>query len=466
MQALVWLSLVCTICCVPLQLQFDVTAYDTIQHLKLKFVQCKMAAVRRSNRSTSAATINMRDNSDESDGWEDSDDDQPKTASAGAKRKAPRGEQNTDPNSAPAARKRQRTAAARADLHDLTLLEIVMKHSNSIDNAVKEWIERYRSNRAAAAAELMTLLVKVGGCDAELTEEDVEGGEVDQLAARLTNTVVQEGGVDVLHNNRTGRMLAEHYRVFWDKALRQLAAADLLFDDFELNDKLCRLVTALSISVVRGFRYAATLTAAQLISTWISISAGLTESRELAKFQLDAEEKKKKPSREVVASLKRTVERCHTRVEDLRNFRSVTFTGVFSHRFRDVSDEIRAIVVESIGSWVVVLPTEFLADTYLKYLAWALSDRSALVRGKALAALDRLYSNRWAGHGSVAWLFCRHCWLSHLASLWPVVVNVCVMIAKHRGSTVSSLSKIECEVSIIMSSLFLMVMSYYQRSTR
>lgn len=53
--------------------------------------------------------------------------------------------------------------------------------------------------------------------------------------------------MDVLHNNRTGRLLADHYRVFWDKALRQLAAADLLFDDFELNDKLCRLVTALSM---------------------------------------------------------------------------------------------------------------------------------------------------------------------------------------------------------------------------
>lgn len=59
--------------------------------------------------------------------------------------------------------------------------------------------------------------------------------------------VLQEGGVDVLHNSRAGRMLAEHYRLFWDKALRQLAAADLLFDDFELNDKLCRLVTALSM---------------------------------------------------------------------------------------------------------------------------------------------------------------------------------------------------------------------------
>jgi hypothetical protein len=28
------------------------------------------------------------------------------------------------------------------------------------------------------------------------------------------------------------------------------------------------------------------------------------------------------------------LERTHARVEDLRNFRSITFSGVFSHRFR------------------------------------------------------------------------------------------------------------------------------------
>lgn len=61
---------------------------------------------------------------------------------------------------------------------------------------------------------------------------------------------------------------------------------------------------------------------------------------------------------------------------------------------RDVSDEIRAIVIEAIGSWVVALPSEFLSDSYLKYLAWALSDRAPLVRLAAVKALKELYSNR------------------------------------------------------------------------
>lgn len=39
-------------------------------------------------------------------------------------------------------------------------------------------------------------LLQVGGCDEELTESDVEAGEVDQLSARLTNTVVQVSPCD------------------------------------------------------------------------------------------------------------------------------------------------------------------------------------------------------------------------------------------------------------------------------
>ncbi|WIA41354.1 hypothetical protein OEZ86_004947 [Tetradesmus obliquus] len=354
-----------------------------------------MARAKRA--ATEAKSYKEVDDGDHDDGWDSSDDDQKKTAAAaGTKRRAPKAAERGDQHAAPA-RKRQHTLAANVDLHDLSLLDVILKHSNAIDKAVEEWIERYKDNRAAAAAELMTLLVQVAGCDQEVTEDEVEGGEVDRLASRLCEAVEDEGGVEVLRSARSGRGFAGHYCIFWDRLLRGLAAADLLYDDFELNDKLVRLVTALNISTVRSFRHAATLTASQLVSSWIAVSAGLTKSRELAKFQLDAEEKKKSKGgagmNPAAAALRRTLDRCHARVEDLRNFRSVTFTGVFSHRFRDVDDGIRAIVIESIGCWIAELPTEFLADTYLKYLGWALSDKSPLVRGKAVAAISALYED-------------------------------------------------------------------------
>ncbi len=49
--------------------------------------------------------------------------------------------------------------------------------------------------------------------------------------------------------------------------------------------------------------------------------------------------------------------------------------GVASHRFRDISGEIRAMVISGLGDWIAAHPAAYLHDGYLKYIAWALSDR-------------------------------------------------------------------------------------------
>lgn len=45
---------------------------------------------------------------------------------------------------------------------------------------------------------------------------------------------------------------------------------------------------------------------------------------------------------------------------------------------RDCSEEIRATVIDGIGSWVRLHPSAFLTDQYLKYIAWALSDKASM----------------------------------------------------------------------------------------
>lgn len=51
------------------------------------------------------------------------------------------------------------------------------------------------------------------------------------------------------------------------------------------------------------------------------------------------------------------------------------FRAVTSHRFRDVAEDIRAVVITGVGTWIKLHPAEFLQDNYLKYLGWALSDK-------------------------------------------------------------------------------------------
>ena len=43
-----------------------------------------------------------------------------------------------------------------------------------------------------------------------------------------------------------------------------------------------------------------------------------------------------------------------------------------------MSEEVRGLVIEGIGTWVRLIPDTFMNDSQLKYIAWGLSDK---VRG-------------------------------------------------------------------------------------
>lgn len=51
------------------------------------------------------------------------------------------------------------------------------------------------------------------------------------------------------------------------------------------------------------------------------------------------------------------------------------FKSIISERYRDVAEEVRATVIANIGKWVGSMPEKFLENYYLKFVAWALSDK-------------------------------------------------------------------------------------------
>lgn len=66
------------------------------------------------------------------------------------------------------------------------------------------------------------------------------------------------------------------------------------------------------------------------------------------------------------------------------------YDEVFLVRFRDVDFHIRAACVEFMCEWVVSVPEIFNSPCYLKYIGWALSDKSDVVRRKAVSSCMRL----------------------------------------------------------------------------
>ena len=76
-----------------------------------------------------------------------------------------------------------------------------------------------------------------------------------------------------------------------------------------------------------------------------------------------------------MASFQKVIERSHSQVTSLKASVSNIFQAVSAKRFRDVAPDVRALVIEGIADWTSSLPADFLQDQYLKYVAWALSDR-------------------------------------------------------------------------------------------
>lgn len=254
-------------------------------------------------------------------------------------------------------------------------------------------MQRYLSDATAATAELLTLLAVASGCEEEtVTAEQVEEGEADQLVAKISDALVKYGGHDPFHaRGRELRSFQPHFVAFWSSLLDELQLAERLFDE-TLCDRLSDVLIAMSCNAVRSLRFTATLTASRLLAAWCSALAGLQEARATMQSQLEAEEKKGgKAVQERVKQLRRELERCHRRVQDANSHVNNLFQAVFAVRYRDVCPEIRAFVIQGYGAGMTCLPGTLLVDQYLKYPAWALSDRDPLVRSAALDVLLGLY---------------------------------------------------------------------------
>uniref|UniRef100_A0A7S3VIM3 SCD domain-containing protein n=1 Tax=Dunaliella tertiolecta TaxID=3047 RepID=A0A7S3VIM3_DUNTE len=297
----------------------------------------------------------------------------------------------------PAAPRRKKTAAA---VEDPSLLELLVKHPEEAGNAAKAWVFRYFEDQTLATAELLTLLVQAAGVSHIVSHDEVEEGDADELASRLRAMVMEDGGFEPFSNKRTARGMRAGFPAFWLALIEELHGAERLVspttgntDDFAL-EKLKDLAVALSLQVVRPFRLAATLCAAQLVSSMVGVRKQLQEALAQVIQQRDAEQKKGgRANKATLTSLQRQVDSYHRRDDSINAWVDSLIKSVFAVRFRDVAPSIRALVISSFGQWIMIGPASFLSDAYLKYLGWALSDRDASVRFAAISALKGLYTN-------------------------------------------------------------------------
>jgi cohesin complex subunit SA-1/2 len=80
-------------------------------------------------------------------------------------------------------------------------------------------------------------------------------------------------------------------------------------------------------------------------------------------------------------------------VEEVKEMIQQLVTSVFTHRYRDVKPEIRAMCMTEMGEWMDKNRFAFVRDEYLRYLGWCLHDSSADVRLCVTQSLITVYSN-------------------------------------------------------------------------
>ena len=259
-----------------------------------------------------------------------------------------------------------------------------------------EWRARYNASEIAAVAEIYSLLCKAAGCTTGVSAMELQRSDCLTIMNRIVNDMASGNlfGEDPLSKrSQDFKGFRENFLEFIDKCVRNTSEGEELYDG-TLFASLAEIVATCASSKARPLRMAATLMALQIITSLITVVNNLQKARDLKQNQMDNELKKKTVAADLVKSLQRAIDNAQEQIELVEGYMNEMFTKVYTHRFRDCDEHIRAECMKAMGKWMFKHQLVFLTDFYLKYLGWSLNDKSAAVRLEVLFALKNLASSQ------------------------------------------------------------------------
>jgi len=133
----------------------------------------------------------------------------------------------------------------------------------------------------------------------------------------------------------------------------------------------------------------------KLMSALVDVALNVSINLENTQRQYDAEQLKgtKNRASDRLEQLMTRRKELEENTEEIKNMLTYMFKAVFVHRYRDTLPEIRSICMYEIGQWMKKYHTNFLDDTYLKYIGWTIHDKVGDVRLKCLQTLQPLYGS-------------------------------------------------------------------------
>ena len=166
---------------------------------------------------------------------------------------------------------------------------------------------------------------------------------------------------------------------------------DLLYNDPTLMENIARWVASMSSSTLRPFRHTATTVALSMEVSLVDVAKKLDDRITKLTQQLNAEKGKKGKNKERLAAIQKDLNAGEQSRGVVQEHIIDFFETVFVHRYRDIDPKIRTECVESLGTWIWLLPTVFMEPEYLRYLGWMLSDVTPQTRQEVLKQLARVF---------------------------------------------------------------------------
>ena len=128
-----------------------------------------------------------------------------------------------------------------------------------------------------------------------------------------------------------------------------------------------------------------------LVDVALAVSLNLETNQR--QYQTEYQKNKDKRGSGPLESILAKRQELEENIDEIKNMLTYMFKSVFVHRYRDTVPDIRAIAMMEIGVWMYKFHSNFLDDSYLKYIGWTLYDKVGDVRLRCLQSLQPLYAS-------------------------------------------------------------------------
>ncbi|KAG2375221.1 hypothetical protein C9374_009844 [Naegleria lovaniensis] len=279
-----------------------------------------------------------------------------------------------------------------------SLFATVRQESSAIRDTVDGWQERFETSKAKATVELIVFVLHSSGAKGDLVFNGKKLKSEDSKAIqKVIDDVIEKFIPDklqvypIVNNHPSLKHFRKNFGEFWNTFVDVAKEGGQLYDEF-IREHFLRWLTFMTTSTCRALRHTSTLAIYQIASA--VIEAKKSESKTLAKLQKQskaaAKSKDKKKEKELSAMCEQYQEKTNT----LEKIAADIFMQVFTKRYRDSCDDIRALSLLQASEWIIDSPDQFLNDNSLKYFGWMLNDTEESVRKVAIQILDKFYSKK------------------------------------------------------------------------